>query len=158
MGVIFCKKQPESPTDQNSHCPVVATHSERSHPMKLKTTLTLCAALLASSWVNALTVTPYSPDTFAKLQSSGARTALHFHADWCPTCRAQDKAMDSLKADPDLNVTVLTVDYDKEVALKKQLKVRAQSTFIIYRGTVETNRSIGETSPEGIRQALNMSR
>lgn len=126
--------------------------------MKLKTTLTLCAALLATSWVNALTVTPYSPDAFAKLQASGARTALHFHADWCPTCRAQDKAMDSLKADPDLNVTVLTVDYDKEVALKKQLKVRAQSTFIIYRGTVETNRSIGETSPEGIRQALNMSR
>jgi thioredoxin 1 len=125
--------------------------------MKLKNSLALCVALLASSWTCALTVAPYSPEAFAKLQAADARAVLHFHADWCPTCRAQDKALEVLKADPALDVTVLSVDYDKETELKRQLNVRSQSTFIVYRGKVERSRQIGETSPEGIRKVLRSS-
>ena len=125
--------------------------------MKLKNFLALCTALMASAWACALTVAPYSPEAFAKLQAADARTVLHFHADWCPTCRAQDKALEVLKADPSLDVIVLSVDYDKETELKRQLNVRSQSTFIVYRGKAERGRQIGETSPEGIRKALRSS-
>ncbi len=114
----------------------------------------LCATFLLTPWAHALTVAPYSADALGKLQTAGEPVALHFHADWCPTCRAQDKALDILKADATLNIAVLTVDYDKESELKKQLKIRGQSTFVIYRGKVEKNRVIGETSPDGIRTAL----
>lgn len=122
--------------------------------MKLIKTLALGAALLVSSWVQALTVTPYSADALAKAQAAGEPVALHFHADWCPTCRAQDQALEVLKSDAGLNIVVLKVDYDKEVDLKRRLKVRSQSTFIVYRGKTETNRQIGATAPEAIRAAL----
>lgn len=125
--------------------------------MQLNRSLALCAVLLASSWAQALTVTPYSAAAFAKLQAAGEPVALHFHADWCPTCRAQDKSVEALKADPALTLTVLSVDYDKESELKKQLNVRSQSTFIVYRGKVEKTRNIGETSVEGIRKTLRAS-
>ncbi len=125
--------------------------------MQLKNFLALCASLLVSSWSYALTITPYSSEAFAKLQVADEPVTLHFHADWCPTCRAQDKTLEALKTDPALKLTVLSVDYDKETELKKQLKVRSQSTFVVYRGKVEKSRQIGETSPEAIRKALSLS-
>ena len=56
-----------------------------------------------------------------------------------------------------MKLTVLSVDYDKETDLKKQLNVRNQSTFVVYRGKVEMARQIGVTSPEAIRKTLSSS-
>ena len=125
--------------------------------MQLKKSLAFCALLFASAWSQALTLAPYSAAALAKLQSAGEAVTLHFRADWCPTCRAQDKALESLKADPDLKLTILAVDYDQEADLKQQLKVRSQSTFVVYRGKVETARQIGATTPEAIRKTLSSS-
>lgn len=122
--------------------------------MNLKHSLALAATLFASSWSYALSITPYSPEVFAKLQVADEPVALHFHANWCPTCRAQAKSLETLKADPSLNLKVLTVDYDKEAELKKQLNVRSQSTFIVYRGKVEKASQIGATSLDAIRNTL----
>ena len=122
--------------------------------MRIPHTLLAAALLGASALAQALTMAPYSPEALAKAQAAGQPVALHFRADWCPTCRAQDKVLDSLKSDATLNITVLAVDYDKEVNLKKQDKVRAQSTFIVYKGTQETARMVGETSPEAVRAVL----
>jgi len=112
------------------------------------------AAALALAPLAALAAQPYDAKAFAEAQAAGKSILVDVRADWCPTCRAQDKALDILKADATLNIAVLTVDYDKESELKKQLKIRGQSTFVIYRGKVEKNRVIGETSPDGIRTAL----
>lgn len=122
--------------------------------MKFAQRIVCSVALLLSSTGYALTVAPYTPQTFSAAQAAGQAVALHFHADWCPTCRAQDKALEILKTDSDLNVTVLSVDYDNETALKSRLKVRTQSTFIVYRGAAEKARQSGETSAEGIRALL----
>ena len=122
--------------------------------MKFKPSFVFAATLLAASWSHALTLAPYSAEALAQLQTAGAPVALHFHADWCPTCRAQAKSLEALKADTSLNMTVLSVDYDKETALKKQLNVRSQSTFIVFRGVAEKARQIGETAPESIRKTL----
>lgn len=122
--------------------------------MNIKHSLALAATLLASTWSYALTVAPYNSEAFAKLQTAGEPVALHFHADWCPTCRAQAKSLDALKADSSFKLTVLSVDYDKETTLKKQLNVRSQSTLIVFRGAAEKARHIGETSPEAIRKTL----
>ena len=122
--------------------------------MKLMQTLTLGACLLATSLAQALTLAPYSAEAFAKALAADAPVALHFHASWCPTCRAQDKVLEQLKTEPGLDILILKVDYDKETALKKQLKVRAQSTFIVYRGKTEWARATGITAPDEIRSAL----
>nr|WP_316640925.1 thioredoxin family protein [uncultured Roseateles sp.] len=118
-------------------------------------TLFFSAGLLAASLSQALTVAPYSETTLAAAQKTGKPVALQFHADWCPTCRAQDKALEVLKSEPgSVDLQLLVVDYDKEVALKQSLKVRTQSTLIVYRGMVEKTRAIGITTPDDIRAAL----
>jgi thioredoxin 1 len=110
--------------------------------------------LLAPALSHALTVTPYSPAALAAAQKAGEPLVLHFHASWCPTCRAQDKAFDALKADPTLKVTLMEVDYDKEKALEKQMKVTAQSTLVVLHGATERGRSTGETDPARLKSTL----
>ena len=110
--------------------------------------------LLASTLSHALTVTPYTPAALAAAQKAGEPLVLHFHASWCPTCRAQDKAFDALKADPSLKLTLMEVDYDKEKALEKQMKVTAQSTLIVLHGATERGRSTGETDPARLKSTL----
>ncbi|HOY03706.1 MAG TPA: thioredoxin family protein, partial [Zoogloea sp.] len=67
---------------------------------------------------------------------------------------AQEKVFNSFKAEPGLDLPLLVVDYDKERALKQSLKVRTQSTLIVYRGEKETARLAGDTDETSLRAAL----
>jgi thioredoxin 1 len=103
----------------------------------------------------ALSIDDYSPAAIKKAEIAGQSYVLSFHADWCPTCKAQAKVYEQLKADPALkNVTVYNVDYDGETELKKALKVRGQSTVIAYKGAKEVARSVADTSKDGLKQLL----
>ena len=108
----------------------------------------------AASLAFALDIQPYSPETLAAKQKAGEAVALHFHADWCPTCRAQDKVFNGWKGDAAVPGTLLIVNYDKERELKRQLGVRTQSTVIVYKGSKETGRLAGETDPKALRAVL----
>lgn len=109
---------------------------------------------LAASVASALEVKSYSPELLAAAQAAGKPVALHFHADWCPACRAQEEVFHRLESDSTLALTLLVVDYDKERELKRRLNVRAQSTLIVYRGKTERARLAGETSPQKLETAL----
>jgi thioredoxin 1 len=119
-------------------------------------TRTIATALLltASAASFALDIKPYSPQALSAEQQAGRPVTLHFHADWCPTCRAQDKVLQQWKGDASVPGTLLVVDYDKEKELKKQLGVRMQSTLIVYRGSVEKARVAGETDADKLRAAV----
>lgn len=116
----------------------------------------LAAALLSlSAWAQALTIQPYSEAALQQLQAAGAAVGVHFHADWCPTCRKQAESLKQLKDDPQLRpVTVLVANYDTEQALRRALKVRSQSTLVIYKGRQEVARLLGQTSVADISAAL----
>lgn len=123
-------------------------------------TRALCVAAIGLSTLaaQALTIDDYSPAAIKKAEASGQSYALVFHADWCPTCRVQAKVFDQLKTDPALkSVTIYNVDYDGETELKKALKVRGQSTVIVYKGAKETARSVADTSANGLKQLLSKS-
>lgn len=122
--------------------------------MKFARTIAATALYLAASMAQALTLAPYSAAALAEAQKAGQPVALHFHATWCSTCKAQDQAFNALQADPSLKLTILQVDYDTEVDLKKQLKVRSQSTLIVYRGATERARLAGETQADKLKAAL----
>lgn len=117
--------------------------------------LLLTALLAAAPWAaQALELTAYSDAALAASQKAGKPVALHFHADWCSTCRAQQKALNALRSEPGLDMTVLVANFDNEKALKQQLGVRSQSTLIVFRGSEEKARLAGETSAERLRAAL----
>lgn len=113
-------------------------------------------ALLAFGAIaaQALDIQPYSAAALAQAQSANKPVAVHFHAAWCPTCRAQEKVLQDLKAEAGLDLTVLVANYDTEKDLKRRFNVRAQSTLVVLQGAKETYRVVGETAPGGIRGAL----
>jgi len=116
----------------------------------------LLAAVLFSNaaLAHALDIQPYSAAALAEAQKAGKPVALHFRADWCPTCRAQDKMLESLKAEPGLNLTVLAVNFDTEKELKRKFNIRSQSTLVLLHGHKEVGRSINDTTAAGLRAAL----
>jgi len=110
--------------------------------------------LSVAAFAHALDVKPYSAAALAEAQKADMPVALHFRADWCPTCRAQDKVIEGLKTEQGLGLTVLSVNYDTEKDLKKQYKVNTQSTLIVLHGQKEAARLVGDTSANSIRTAL----
>lgn len=108
----------------------------------------------AAALAHALDLKPYTAAALAESQAAGKPVALHFHADWCPTCRAQDKVLQSLKTEKGLELTVLTANYDTEKDLKRRLRVNAQSTLLVFKGPKEAARLVGDTAPDAIRAAL----
>jgi len=112
------------------------------------------ALLLASPLTFALQSAPYSDQALAEAQSAGKAVALHFHADWCGSCKVQTMVLNTLSKDEKLPMTVLVVDYDKAQAIKSRFNVRTQSTIVVFKGEKETARLSGETRESRIRAAL----
>ena len=110
--------------------------------------------LAAAGWAQALTITPYSAQALAAAQQAGQPVAVHFHADWCTTCKQQEKALTQLKTEPGLDITVLVANYDLEKDLRKTMKVRTQSTLVVFKGNEEKARLAGDTAPDKIRAVL----
>lgn len=120
----------------------------------LASAILIATLSLAPTLARALDIQPYSAAAFSQAQAADKPVALHFHAPWCPTCRAQQKTLQALKSDASLALTVLVADYDTEKALKQGLKVNAQSTLVVFRGQKETSRVVGETTAPALRAAL----
>ena len=125
----------------------------------LDSTMNKSLALLTlslSAWLapaHALDIAPYSAQALSAKQQSGELVGLHFHANWCPTCRAQEKVFNAFKGDASVPGTLLVVDYDQERELKRELNVRSQSTLIIFKGKEQKHRSGGLTDAPDLRAA-----
>ena len=88
----------------------------------------------------------YSKAAFDSAIAAGKPVIVDFKASWCPTCKAQQPIVDALLAEPKRKaVTLFAADYDTEAALKKQLRVAQQSTFVVFKGGREVGRSTGQT-------------
>lgn len=61
-------------------------------------------------------------------QRAGTKVVYFFHAPWCPTCRATEKAIeeDGIPA----GLTVVKVDFDSETDLRKTYGITQQHTFV----------------------------
>jgi thioredoxin 1 len=122
--------------------------------MKLSSIMLSAVLALAVTAANAVTIKTYSEKALAEAQKAGEPIALHFHAEWCGTCKKQEQVLNTLRDDKTLKLTVFVADYDKDQSLKQRFKVTKQSTLVVLRGDTERARVLGDTNAQNIRQAL----
>ena len=117
---------------------------------KLFATLVSAAAFVLTPLANAA-ITPFDQAAFDKLIAEGKPVVIDFFADWCSTCRAQKPIVAELAVEPKLkDVTIFVATFDKEKALRKELRVRSQSTFVVFKSGKEIARSTGQLVKEEI--------
>ena len=97
----------------------------------------------------------FTQSAFDQLQKEGKPILVHIHANWCPTCRAQTAIISSLLKQKDFqNLTLLRVDYDNQKEVVRTFHASQQSTLIVFKGGKEVDRSLGDTTPNGIEKLL----
>ncbi len=72
----------------------------------------------------------YSPTTLQDEFENNSKVVLFFHAKWCPSCIAANKAFLTKADQIPAGVTVLKTDYDTEKELKTKYGVTYQHTFV----------------------------
>ena len=98
---------------------------------------------------------PFDQAGFEAAQAAGKPILVEIHADWCPTCRAQEPIISELMRDPkNADFVVLRVDFDQQKDVVKRLRTQYQSTLIVFRGKKEISRSTGETRRDAIAAQL----
>lgn len=71
-------------------------------------------------------------DQYRQNQAAYAQNnvVLFFNASWCPSCQRAVKNLDGAKSNFPAGLTVVSVDYDENSALKKEYGVTTQHTFV----------------------------
>jgi thioredoxin 1 len=107
---------------------------------------------------SAGTAVAFSPEAFKAAQASNSPILVEIHADWCPTCKAQDPVLDKLTADPKFrNLKIFRVDFDAMKPVVRQFGAQMQSTLIVFKGSAEQGRSVGDTREASIAALLDKS-
>jgi thioredoxin-like negative regulator of GroEL len=123
---------------------------------------TMIAAARATAGVassaSADATVPFTEKAFKAAQASGSPILIEIHADWCPTCKAQKPILDQLTSAPKFkDLKVFRVDFDAMKPVVKQFKAQMQSTLIVFKGSAEQGRSVGDTKEASIAALLDKS-
>jgi thioredoxin 1 len=98
---------------------------------------------------------PFDQAQFDAARSAGKPVAVVFHADWCPTCRAQAPVLAQLAGTPAFkSLSLYVANFDTEKALKRSLGVTQQSTIVVFKGAKEVARSTGDTQRDRLDALL----
>jgi thioredoxin 1 len=107
------------------------------------------------SYASADTTVPFSEQAFKAAQAAGSPILVEIHADWCPTCKAQQPILDKLTAAPKFkDLKIFRVDFESMKPVVKQFGARMQSTLIVFKGSAEEGRSVGDTQESSIEALL----
>ena len=118
----------------------------------------IVSALLLMTTLSGLSTageTPFDPVHYEAMRNSGKPFAVVFHADWCPTCRAQAPVLKELTQSPEfMGVTLFVANFDTEKVLERSLGISKQSTIVVFKNGKETARSTGDTQYDTLSEIL----
>jgi thioredoxin 1 len=98
---------------------------------------------------------PFNQAQYDSMLAAGKPVAVVFHADWCPTCRAQAPLLKELTKTPELKgLTLFIANFDTETTLKRSLGVTKQSTVVVFKDGKESARSTGDTEQASLATLL----
>jgi len=114
----------------------------------------LLFALLMPLLANAIG-TPYTQEKLDALNKAGKLALVLIVADWCGTCRAQEKILGELLPSNEFKkITALRVDFDTQKDVVRSFHVRYQSTLIVFKDGKEVARLTAETDRDRIAALL----
>ena len=91
----------------------------------------------------------YNADAFQKAQNSNKMIVVDVYKDGCGTCAKQKPALEAARSQyPDAEF--FRVDFVNDKQAVKKFKAIKQSTIIVFKGTEERGRVLGETDQEKI--------
>ena len=100
-------------------------------------------------------VAAYTPAAFAEAQAAGDPIVIAIHASWCPTCAAQKPILQQIAADDaGKNLHIFVVDYDTQKDVVRKFGATMQSTLVMFHGTKEMARTVGDTDADSIRASI----
>ena len=119
----------------------------------------LAAALtmggLGTPSARAAEILRYTPQAFEAAQKAGAPILVEITAPWCPTCKAQKPILAKLEAQPKFKILhVFDVDFDTQKDAVRHFGAQMQSTLIVFKGSQEVARSVGDTKAGSIAALL----
>lgn len=120
-----------------------------------RTVLLALISAVAISPAQADESTPFTSEAFARAQQDGKPILVHIAASWCPTCRAQAPIINTLSSQAKFkDLVVFRLDFDAQKDVVRSFGAQMQSTLIVFRGSKEVGRSVGDTDPDGIKALL----
>jgi thioredoxin 1 len=97
----------------------------------------------------------FTQAAFDRLQQQRAPILVWVHADWCPTCRAQEPVLKKLLEQEEFRpIQALRVDFDQQKEVVKAFTVLKQSTLIVFKDGKEIDRNLGVTREQDIADFL----
>lgn len=124
--------------------------------ISMKKLLLICSLFLSTS-AFAGGIMKFTEAGFEQLKQENASILIDVYATWCPTCRKQGKVIKAFfKENPNSELVVLKVDYDKQKPWVKHFKAFRQSTLIRYKGDEEIGRSIAQTDEKKLYNLFKM--
>jgi thiol-disulfide isomerase/thioredoxin len=109
----------------------------------------------------AQAMTDYTPGLVTERLAAGETVFVDFSAEWCSTCRAQERVITALRAaNPayDAAMTFVKVDWDQHGTgdLSRSLSIPRRSTLVLLRGEAELGRIVAQTAEGDIRALMDL--
>lgn len=116
------------------------------------------AALIAPSAALAKPMN-YRPNLEKELLAEGKTVFMDFKADWCGTCKAQERVLNRLKEENpayEAHIAFVNVDWDiyGRSTLVQKMKIPRRSTLVVLKGKQELGRLVADTKEKSIRALM----
>jgi len=117
------------------------------------------ALMFAAPAMAAPGFTDYKPGMVKKALAEGKTVFLDYAADWCGTCRRQERIIsDLVKQNPNYKQSMkfIRVDWDdfSNADIRKDYKIPRRSTLVVLRGDKELGRLVAVTSEKAIKELM----
>ena len=97
--------------------------------------------------------TNFSEEIFEKAKASGKTIVVNSYEVWCGTCNKQTKILDQAEKEFK-DIIFLSYEQSKNKDIAQKLDIKFWTTIVVYKGSDEVARIVGQTDKEAIYSAI----